>query len=185
MRAIAEARNPALAKMAVATRDKLHLGEHSNCGGSGWAVSLPGQVGNLRCSCMLAWATVVPGGGGSPTCADAKLDVLVTHPVARSFRRPTLSPPPWIWLLTVCSQTVRILLDVVAHVLGKHAGQAHNGGRVPDLVGRVGGVQIPASRSPASPVVSGSRSLPAPRLASTGPAAAIPTVGGAVDPPEG
>jgi len=32
-------------------------------------------------------------------------------------------------LLTVCSQTVRILLDVAAHVRGKHAGQAHNGGR--------------------------------------------------------
>jgi hypothetical protein len=31
-------------------------------------------------------------------------------------------------LLTVCSQTVRILLDVTAHVRGKHAGQAHNGG---------------------------------------------------------
>jgi hypothetical protein len=31
-------------------------------------------------------------------------------------------------LLTVCSQTVRILLDVTAHVRGKHAGQTHNGG---------------------------------------------------------
>jgi hypothetical protein len=32
-------------------------------------------------------------------------------------------------LLTVCSQTVRILLDVAAHVRGKHTGQTHNGGR--------------------------------------------------------
>jgi hypothetical protein len=33
-------------------------------------------------------------------------------------------------LLTVCSQTVRILLDVAAHVRGKYAGQVHNGGCV-------------------------------------------------------
>jgi hypothetical protein len=33
-------------------------------------------------------------------------------------------------LLTVCSQTVRILLDVAAHVHGKWAGQVHNGGCV-------------------------------------------------------
>jgi hypothetical protein len=33
-------------------------------------------------------------------------------------------------LLTICSQTVHIHLDVAAHVRGKHAGQAHNGGRV-------------------------------------------------------
>jgi hypothetical protein len=33
-------------------------------------------------------------------------------------------------LLTVCSQTVRIHLDVPAHVDGKHAGQAHNAGHV-------------------------------------------------------
>jgi hypothetical protein len=39
-----------------------------------------------------------------------------------------LSPPYGTALLTVCSQTVRILLDVAAHVRGKHAGQAHNGG---------------------------------------------------------
>jgi hypothetical protein len=40
------------------------------------------------------------------------------------------SPPYGTALLTVCSQTVRILLDVATHVRGKHAGQAHNGGRV-------------------------------------------------------
>jgi hypothetical protein len=33
-------------------------------------------------------------------------------------------------VLTVWSQTVRILLDAVAHVRGNHAGQAHNGGHV-------------------------------------------------------
>jgi hypothetical protein len=32
-------------------------------------------------------------------------------------------------LLTVCSQTVRMPLDVAAHVHSKCAGQAHNGGR--------------------------------------------------------
>ena len=39
------------------------------------------------------------------------------------------SPPYGTALLTVCSQTVRVLLDVAAHVCGKQAGQAHNGGR--------------------------------------------------------
>jgi hypothetical protein len=39
------------------------------------------------------------------------------------------SPLPQATLLTICSQTVRILLDVAAHVHGRHAGQAHNGGR--------------------------------------------------------
>jgi hypothetical protein len=33
-------------------------------------------------------------------------------------------------LLTVCSQTVRIHLDVPAHLGGKDAGQAHKSGRV-------------------------------------------------------
>jgi hypothetical protein len=34
------------------------------------------------------------------------------------------------YLLTVCSQALRILLDVAARVRGKHAGQAHISGRV-------------------------------------------------------
>jgi hypothetical protein len=42
-------------------------------------------------------------------------------------------------LLTVCSQTVRIHLDVAAHVGGKDAGQAHNGGHVCTLWDRLVG----------------------------------------------
>jgi hypothetical protein len=44
-----------------------------------------------------------------------------------AVRPAELSASP---LLTDCSQTVRILLDVATHVHGKHAGQARNGGHV-------------------------------------------------------
>src|SRR5215207_2352120 len=56
-------------------------------------------------------------------------------------------------LLTVCSQTVRILLDVAAHVCGKYAGQAHTGGRVGTSWDRLAGFK---SRHPDQiyPVVS-------------------------------
>jgi hypothetical protein len=47
-------------------------------------------------------------------------------------------------LLTICSQTVRIHLDVAAHGRGKDTGQAHNGGRRLYLVGQTSGVQISA-----------------------------------------
>jgi hypothetical protein len=49
-------------------------------------------------------------------------------------------------LLTVCSQTVRILLDAAAHVRGKPNGSDAHRRRRPYLVGQAGRVQIPASR---------------------------------------
>jgi hypothetical protein len=59
----------------------------------------------------------------------AKLDALLTRLVARASVGPT-RPPLLGLLLTVCSQTVRILLDVAAHVRGNPPGQTHSGGRV-------------------------------------------------------
>jgi hypothetical protein len=47
-------------------------------------------------------------------------------------------------LLTGCSQTVRIHLDVAAHVGGEYAGQVHTGGRICTWWGRVpwsGGIE--------------------------------------------
>jgi hypothetical protein len=55
-------------------------------------------------------------------------DALADAPRGEGFRSATLTTLSTV-LLTVCSQTVRILLDVAAHVSGKHAGQAHSGGR--------------------------------------------------------
>jgi hypothetical protein len=50
-------------------------------------------------------------------------------------------------LRTICEQTVRILLDVAAHVRGNHAGQAHNSGRLCMSWDGLVGFQIPASRT--------------------------------------
>ena len=59
--------------------------------------------------------------------AETELDALLRYLLARA-PYDQLSPAYGTALLTVCSQTVRILLDVTAHVDGKHAGQAHIGG---------------------------------------------------------
>jgi hypothetical protein len=75
--------------------------------------------------------------------ADTWLDVLLTHLVARA-PYGQLSPPSGTVLLTVCSHTVRILLDVPAHVRGKHAGQVHKGGRVRTSWDRLVGFKSPA-----------------------------------------
>jgi pimeloyl-ACP methyl ester carboxylesterase len=54
----------------------------------------------------------------------------MAEPVAAFVsRHRLLTKAKWSPLLTVCSQTVRILLDVTAHVPGMYAGQAHIGGR--------------------------------------------------------
>src|SRR5512132_3276243 len=55
------------------------------------------------------------------------LDALLIAPRGEGSARPALTFSGTA-LLTVCSQTVRMLLDVAAHVRGKHAGQAHHGG---------------------------------------------------------
>ena len=79
------------------------------------------------CSWMLAWASafleaalILLGPMSSWTWCLAWREGLGRAPRASGLEGA---------LLTVCSQTVRILLDVAAHVRGKHAGQAHNGGR--------------------------------------------------------
>jgi Na+-transporting methylmalonyl-CoA/oxaloacetate decarboxylase beta subunit len=57
--------------------------------------------------------------------ADAPLDVLLPRLVVMAFvGRHAASLG--IALLTDCSQTVRIHLDVEAHVSGKHTGQAYS-----------------------------------------------------------
>jgi hypothetical protein len=55
-------------------------------------------------------------------------------------------------LLTGCSQTVRIHLDVAAHVGGKYAGQVHTGGRICTWWDGLVGFKSPASRPQRSPM---------------------------------
>jgi hypothetical protein len=52
------------------------------------------------------------------------------HAIVASFRKVPYGRHSEAALLTICSQTVRILLDVPAHVGGKAAGQADNAGHV-------------------------------------------------------
>jgi hypothetical protein len=85
--------------------------------------------GHFRDVWTLAWATAVPGGWRSSCAADTSLDALLITARGEAPHGQFLSSSGTV-LLTICSQTVRILLDVAAHVGGKYAGQTHNGGHV-------------------------------------------------------
>ena len=73
---------------------------------------------------------------GSPGSVAKLLVAVAVSSAHRCFAASNIDPQQrstvkgLLPLLTICSQTVRIQLDVPAHVGGEDAGQAHNPGHV-------------------------------------------------------